>query len=66
MIYAFAFAINVGLCVLLIPHYGPAGAAVSISTALVVESILLYVVTKHRLGYHVFVFGRAVVPRDDA
>jgi O-antigen/teichoic acid export membrane protein len=58
MIYAAAFAINVILCVLLIPRLGPAGAAASLSTALVIESILLFVVTKRRLGYHVFVFGR--------
>ena len=58
VVYATAFAINVGLCVLLIPWLGPAGAAVSTSTALVVESILLYVVTKRRLGYYGFVFGR--------
>jgi O-antigen/teichoic acid export membrane protein len=58
VIYAAAFAINVVLCVLLIPRLGPAGAAASLSTALVIESILLFVVTKRRLGYHVFVFGR--------
>jgi O-antigen/teichoic acid export membrane protein len=51
------------MCVLLIPMIGPAGAAVSMSTALVVESILLYSVTKRRLGYHVFIFGRSRVPR---
>ncbi|MPZ57395.1 MAG: oligosaccharide flippase family protein [Rhizobiales bacterium] len=65
LIYAAAFAINVVLCVLLIPHLGTAGAAASMSTALVVESILLYVVTKRRLGYHVFVFGRPRTPRAD-
>lgn len=58
MIYAFAFVTNVALCVFLIPPFGPSGAAISMSTALVVESILLYVITKRRLGYHVFVFGR--------
>jgi O-antigen/teichoic acid export membrane protein len=63
VIYAVAFAINVTMCVLLIPMIGPAGAAVSMSTALVVESILLYSVTKRRLGYHVFIFGRSRVPR---
>ena len=66
VIYAAAFAINVVLCVLLIPRLGTAGAAVSISTALIVESILLFVVTKRRLGYHVFVFGRPRTPRADA
>lgn len=58
VVYAIAFAINVALCVLLIPWLGTAGAAVGTSTALVVESILLYVTVKRRLGYHSFVFGR--------
>jgi O-antigen/teichoic acid export membrane protein len=61
-VYGAAFAINVVLCVLLIPHFGTAGAAISMSAALSVESVLLYVVTKRRLGYHVFVFGRPRVP----
>ena len=64
-IYAAAFAINVVLCVLLIPRLGLAGAAVSMSTALIIESILLFVVTRRRLGYHVFAFGRARTPRAD-
>ncbi len=58
-VYATAFAINVVLCILLVPRMGAEGAAVSISTALVVESILLFVVTRHRLGFHVFVWGRS-------
>src|SRR5664280_1655558 len=56
-IYAAAFAINLGLCVILIPRIGIEGAAVSTSTALVVESILLYFVAKRRLGFHVFIMG---------
>lgn len=64
-IYALAFAINVVLCVTLIPRFGPSGAAVSVSTALVAESIMLYIVTKLRLGYHVFVLGRPRVPGGD-
>jgi hypothetical protein len=51
---------------LLIPYLGTAGAAVSISTALVAESILLFAVTKWRLGHHVFVFGRERTKRADA
>ncbi|HSP49876.1 MAG TPA: polysaccharide biosynthesis C-terminal domain-containing protein [Pseudolabrys sp.] len=43
-IYAGAFAINFGLCVILIPRIGIEGAAVATSTALVVESIMLYFV----------------------
>ncbi len=56
-IYASAFAINLGLCVILIPRIGIAGAAVSTSIALVAESIMLYLVAKRRLGFHVFIIG---------
>ena len=58
-IYAGAFAINLALCVTLIPRIGIEGAAVSTSTALVFESILLYLVAKRRLGFHVFILGGA-------
>ncbi|MEW6454595.1 MAG: oligosaccharide flippase family protein [Pseudomonadota bacterium] len=57
MIYASAFALNLMLCITLIPRFGMEGAAISTASALVVESILLFWVTKIRLGYHVFVFG---------
>ncbi len=57
IIYAGAFALNLVLCVLLIPRLGAIGAAVATSTALVVESVLLFVVTKRRLGLHVLIWG---------
>jgi O-antigen/teichoic acid export membrane protein len=57
-VYAGAFALNIGLCFFLIPHFGGAGAAIATSSALVAESILLFFVTKRRLGIHMFVFGR--------
>ena len=47
------------LCVVLIPRFGVAGAAIATSTALIVESILLFIVTKRRLGFHVFIWGRS-------
>jgi len=50
--------LNLVLCVILIPRIGVNGAAVATSTALIVESILLFVVTKRRLGFHVFIWGR--------
>ena len=59
MIYAAAFAINLGLCVLLIPRLGIEGAGVATSSALVAESIMLYLVAKRRLGFHVFIMGGA-------
>jgi len=57
MIYAAAFAINLGLCILLIPRLGIEGAGVATSSALVAESIMLYLVAKRRLGFHVFIMG---------
>ena len=49
-IYALAFVINLVLCIVLIPRLGIEGAAVSTSTALVVESIFLYFFARRRLG----------------
>ncbi len=58
-IYALAFAINLGLCIVLIPPMGLEGAAVATSTALIVESMMLYLVTRRRLGYHIFILRHA-------
>jgi O-antigen/teichoic acid export membrane protein len=55
-IYALAFVLNVVGCVILIPSFGGLGAAMATAFALVVESILLFVATKRRLGLHVFIF----------
>jgi O-antigen/teichoic acid export membrane protein len=56
VVYASAFATNIALCVLLIPLFGVAGAAVAISGAMILEAALLYGVAKQRLGLHVFVW----------
>jgi O-antigen/teichoic acid export membrane protein len=56
-IYAGAFAINLALCVILIPRIGIEGAGVATSAAIVAESIALYVVARRRLGFHVFILG---------
>jgi O-antigen/teichoic acid export membrane protein len=56
-VYAGAFAINLVLCFLLIPYLGIEGAAVATSSALALESLLLYRVAKRRLGFHVFLLG---------
>jgi O-antigen/teichoic acid export membrane protein len=73
MVYATAFATNIALCVALIPHFGVAGAAIAISAAMIVESVLLFLVTKWRLGLHVFIWrprgarsGEASSPQDRA
>jgi O-antigen/teichoic acid export membrane protein len=62
-VYAFAFALNLAGCLVLMPHFGGLGAAIATSAALVVESILLFVVTKHRLGLHVFIWRRGEAGR---
>ncbi len=61
-IYATAFAINLVLCMVLIPRMGIEGAAVATSSALVMESIALYLVAKRRLGFHVFIMGAGQTP----
>jgi O-antigen/teichoic acid export membrane protein len=58
LIAALAFAVNLGLCVLLVPRFGIEGAAWSITTAFILESLLLFLVARQKLGFHIFVFGR--------
>lgn len=55
--YAVTFAVSLGLALILIPRLGTAGMAWAMSVALVVESFLLFLVTKRRLGLHVFFWG---------
>ncbi len=56
-IYAGAFTVNLVLCIILIPHIGIEGAGAATSTALVFESIMLFIVARRRLGLHVFMWG---------
>jgi O-antigen/teichoic acid export membrane protein len=56
-IYGTAFAVNLSLCLLLIPRLGLTGAAIATASAVLTESALLFVVAKRRLGLHVFVWG---------
>jgi O-antigen/teichoic acid export membrane protein len=56
-IYAGAFVINLTLNFILIPHFGLMGAATATTTALIVESILLFLAAQYRLGLHVFYWG---------
>ncbi len=56
-IYATAFAVNLALCLLLIPRLGLTGAAIATAAAVLTESTLLFVVAKRRLGLHVFIWG---------
>ncbi len=61
LIYAGAFIVNLGLSFTLIPPFGMTGAASATTCAILTESVLLFLVTRYRLGFHVFVFvwGRA-------
>jgi O-antigen/teichoic acid export membrane protein len=55
---ATAFAVNIVLCLILIPIFGAAGAAVATAAALIVETIALFMVARRRLGFHVFIWGQ--------
>jgi O-antigen/teichoic acid export membrane protein len=55
-VYAGAFVLNLVGCFALIPGFGATGAAISTSTALIAESIALFLVTKRRLGLTSFVW----------
>ena len=57
LIAGLALAVNVGLCFLLIPRFGVQGAAWSITTAFILESLLLFLLARRKLGFHIFVFG---------
>jgi O-antigen/teichoic acid export membrane protein len=56
LVYAGAFAFNLAACVVLIPPFGIHGAAIATAAAVLVESGLLFFVTKWRLGLHVFIW----------
>jgi O-antigen/teichoic acid export membrane protein len=62
LVYALAFLANIGLNLLMVPHLGLTGAAVATSSALVLESILLFLLAKRRLGVHVFIWGGSAKP----
>jgi O-antigen/teichoic acid export membrane protein len=57
--YALAFAMNLALCVALVPKFGGHGAAAATSLSLVFETVLLFWIVRRRLGLHVLVFGTA-------
>ena len=58
-----AFAINLLLCLMLIPPFGATGAAIATTTAFIVESVLLFIVTKRRVGLHIFIWRGAKARR---
>jgi O-antigen/teichoic acid export membrane protein len=57
LVYGTAFAINIGLCFVLIPPFGAAGAAAAITAALIVETIALVVLLERKMGLNI-VWGR--------
>jgi O-antigen/teichoic acid export membrane protein len=59
LVYAGAFTVNLVGCVALAPRYGVTGAAIATSAAMVFESAALFLVTKRRLGLHIFIFGQS-------
>jgi O-antigen/teichoic acid export membrane protein len=58
LVYGGAFVINLALCFVLIPPLGAAGAAIAISSALIVESVALALIARRRLDFDIFVWGR--------
>ncbi|QWG20991.1 oligosaccharide flippase family protein [Bradyrhizobium sediminis] len=56
--YALAFAMNVVLCVALVPRFGGHGAAAATSVSLIFETVLLFWIVRKRLGLHVLAFGK--------
>ncbi|HEY1362130.1 MAG TPA: oligosaccharide flippase family protein [Xanthobacteraceae bacterium] len=57
LVYAGAFAVNLTLSVVLIPPLGGTGAAIATASALILESSLLFFVTRSRLGFRAFIWG---------
>lgn len=62
VIVGIAFATNIASGLLLIPELGMMGAAISTTAAFMVESVLIFIVAKKRLGYHLFIWGGAKTP----
>ncbi|MCC6890930.1 MAG: lipopolysaccharide biosynthesis protein [Hyphomicrobiales bacterium] len=58
LVYGGAFAVNIAVCVLLIPPFGAAGAAFAVSGALAAETIALVVLLKWRIGLDIFAWSR--------
>lgn len=58
VIYAAAFGLNVVLCFILAGPFGGVGVAAATSTAILLESVLLYFTSKRLMGITPFVFQR--------
>ena len=58
-VYGGAFLLNVALCIALVPGFGMMGAAAGTSATLVIESVLLFAITRRRLGLGALPWSRA-------
>src|ERR1700681_4393493 len=56
--YGLSFAMNLALCVALVPRFGGHGAAAATSISLTFETALLFWIVRRRLGLHVLAFGK--------
>ena len=56
LVYATVFVLNLAGCVAVAGPYGSLGVAIVISTASVVESALLFLIAKRRLGLHMLIW----------
>jgi O-antigen/teichoic acid export membrane protein len=56
LVYAVALAINLAGAFALAPRFGATGVAAAIAIAIIVESIMLFVIAKRRLGLHLFIW----------
>lgn len=54
--YAAAFTVNIVGCFILAPLYGGVGAAIATAAAFLVETILLFLIARTRLGLHMFIW----------
>jgi len=64
--YGIAFAVNLGGCFALSPHFGGIGAAAATAGAFVVESALLAIIARRKLGLSLFVWGGSTHQRRTA
>ena len=56
MVYAAMFALNLGGSLVVAGPYGSVGVAIVIATAAVIESALLFMIAKRRLGLHMLIW----------
>lgn len=54
--YAAAFTVNIVGCFVLAPAYGGVGAASATAAAFLVETVLLFLIARYRLGLHIFIW----------